>query len=276
MVGAAVLTASSFPVLWVSGKWVGGGARVLRGLGHGAPFLGAERGGDALLRGLGGCGAGFRGASLPECWRDWGAVALPWIQCSQGIQCGDGERLFFHRPHTTTPLGCLGLAMPWGRKEKGRSLPRCPFQPSEGQGGGGQRGAGPSTGKSGEVVLLRPLASAPPPNGCIGTPATQSSGQPPSCVPGRPPCAPLSILFWVPLFFLLLLPSWEVRGEKTELPTFSATAGLQSVLEDNVSPAFSATIIIIVTVIISGSAYLCFLKYICAGCCKSTQTTASK
>ncbi|XP_077782902.1 uncharacterized protein LOC114595446 [Podarcis muralis] len=75
---------------------------------------------------------------------------------------------------------------------------------------------------------------------------------------------------WLP-WLLLLFPSSAVHGENTELPTFSATAGLHSVLEDTVSPAFSATVIIIVTVIISGSAYLCFLKYICAGCCKSTQ-----
>lgn len=60
-------------------------------------------------------------------------------------------------------------------------------------------------------------------------------------------------------------------GENTELPTFSATGGFHSALEGTVSPAFSATVIIIVTVIISGSAYLCFLKYICTGCCKSFQ-----
>ncbi|KAG5852366.1 hypothetical protein ANANG_G00061640 [Anguilla anguilla] len=47
--------------------------------------------------------------------------------------------------------------------------------------------------------------------------------------------------------------------------------GLQSVLNDTVSPAFGATVIIIITVIVSGSAYLCFLKYICTGCCKPTQ-----
>ncbi|KAK2839392.1 hypothetical protein Q5P01_013132 [Channa striata] len=47
--------------------------------------------------------------------------------------------------------------------------------------------------------------------------------------------------------------------------------GLKSVLEDAVSPAFGATIIIIITVIMSGSAYLCFLKYVCAGCCKPMQ-----
>lgn len=47
--------------------------------------------------------------------------------------------------------------------------------------------------------------------------------------------------------------------------------GLKSVLKDAVSPAFGATIIIIITVIMSGSAYLCFLKYVCAGCCKPMQ-----
>lgn len=47
--------------------------------------------------------------------------------------------------------------------------------------------------------------------------------------------------------------------------------GLQSVLDESVSPAFGATIIIIVTVIMSGSAYLCFLKYVCGGCCRPTQ-----
>ncbi|KAJ8352567.1 hypothetical protein SKAU_G00240430 [Synaphobranchus kaupii] len=44
-----------------------------------------------------------------------------------------------------------------------------------------------------------------------------------------------------------------------------------SVLKDTLSPAFGATVIIIITVIVSGSAYLCFLKYICTGCCKPTQ-----
>ena len=33
----------------------------------------------------------------------------------------------------------------------------------------------------------------------------------------------------------------------------------------------TTTIIIIITVVLSGSAYLCFLKYVCAGCCKPTQ-----
>ncbi|KAH1185881.1 hypothetical protein KIL84_018630, partial [Mauremys mutica] len=73
------------------------------------------------------------------------------------------------------------------------------------------------------------------------------------------------------LLLLLLLSASGVTDEQTELPPFSATGGLHSVLEDTVSPAFSATVIIIVTVILSGSAYLCFLKYICSGCCKSTQ-----
>ncbi|CAL8383593.1 unnamed protein product [Arctogadus glacialis] len=47
--------------------------------------------------------------------------------------------------------------------------------------------------------------------------------------------------------------------------------GLKTALEDAVSPAFGATIIILITVVVSGSAYLCFLKYVCAGCCKPTQ-----
>lgn len=47
--------------------------------------------------------------------------------------------------------------------------------------------------------------------------------------------------------------------------------GLKSVLKDTVSPAFGATIIIIITVIVSGSAYLCFLKYVCGGCCQPMQ-----
>ncbi|XP_076603302.1 uncharacterized protein LOC143330528 [Chaetodon auriga] len=51
--------------------------------------------------------------------------------------------------------------------------------------------------------------------------------------------------------------------------------GLKSVLEDTVSPAFGATIIIIITVIVSGSAYLCFLKYVCGGCCKPMQVAPS-
>ncbi|KAL0985551.1 hypothetical protein UPYG_G00158500 [Umbra pygmaea] len=71
-----------------------------------------------------------------------------------------------------------------------------------------------------------------------------------------------------------------VRGHTTSHPSMASTqgsgvmanvGGLKSVLENAVSPAFGATIIIIITVIVSGSAYLCFLKYICTGCCKATQ-----
>ncbi|KAM9447295.1 uncharacterized protein ACWYII_012819 [Salvelinus alpinus] len=71
-----------------------------------------------------------------------------------------------------------------------------------------------------------------------------------------------------------------VRGHTTSRPSMTPAegsgagvnvGGLKSVLEDTVSPAFGATIIIIITVIVSGSAYLCFLKYVCAGCCKPTQ-----
>ncbi|KAJ0070726.1 hypothetical protein NL108_018276 [Boleophthalmus pectinirostris] len=54
-------------------------------------------------------------------------------------------------------------------------------------------------------------------------------------------------------------------------PSALEGGGFQSVLESAVSPAFGATIIIIVTVVVSGSAYLCFLRYICSGCCKPTQ-----
>lgn len=50
-----------------------------------------------------------------------------------------------------------------------------------------------------------------------------------------------------------------------------SVGGLKSILDGTVSPAFGATIIIIITVIVSGSAYLCFLKYVCAGCCKPMQ-----
>lgn len=46
---------------------------------------------------------------------------------------------------------------------------------------------------------------------------------------------------------------------------------LHSILKDAVSPAFGATIIIIVTVVVSGSAYLCFLRYVCGGCCRPLQ-----
>lgn len=47
--------------------------------------------------------------------------------------------------------------------------------------------------------------------------------------------------------------------------------GLTSVLEDTVSPAFGATVIIMVTVLVSGGAYLWFLRYVCGGCCQPMQ-----
>ncbi|KAL4609106.1 hypothetical protein GN956_G24375 [Arapaima gigas] len=47
--------------------------------------------------------------------------------------------------------------------------------------------------------------------------------------------------------------------------------GLASVPESTVSPAFGATVMIIVTVVVSASAYLCFLKYVCSGCCGTPQ-----
>lgn len=47
--------------------------------------------------------------------------------------------------------------------------------------------------------------------------------------------------------------------------------GLASVLEDTVSPAFGATVIIMVTVLVSGGAYLWFLRYVCGGCCQPMQ-----
>ncbi|XP_078118898.1 uncharacterized protein LOC144525718 [Sander vitreus] len=80
------------------------------------------------------------------------------------------------------------------------------------------------------------------------------------------------------LFVYVALPA--VRCQDTSGPDESllsggsggiSMGGLKSVLEDAVSPAFGATIIIIITVIVSGSAYLCFLKYVCAGCCKPMQ-----
>lgn len=51
----------------------------------------------------------------------------------------------------------------------------------------------------------------------------------------------------------------------------TSLGGLTSLLEDTVSPAFGATIIIMVTVIVSGGAYLCFLRYVCGGCCQPLQ-----
>lgn len=68
----------------------------------------------------------------------------------------------------------------------------------------------------------------------------------------------------------------QPTGEPSERLLFKgpeaiSLGGLKSVLEDTVSPAFGATIIIIITVIVSGSAYLCFLKYVCGGCCQPMQ-----
>lgn len=64
-------------------------------------------------------------------------------------------------------------------------------------------------------------------------------------------------------------------GEATSDPSLGSggisMGGLKSVLDGAVSPAFGATIIIIIMVIVSGSAYLCFLKYVCSGCCKPMQ-----
>lgn len=74
------------------------------------------------------------------------------------------------------------------------------------------------------------------------------------------------------MFSLIMLQIATVAtDERTESPIITTNGGLHSILEDTVSPAFGATVIIIVTVVISGSAYLCFLKYICSGCCKATQ-----
>lgn len=58
------------------------------------------------------------------------------------------------------------------------------------------------------------------------------------------------------------------------LPLSSAGAslgGLSAVLEGAVSPAFGATVTIMVTVVVSGGAYLCFLRYVCGGCCQPVQ-----
>ncbi|KAJ8004593.1 hypothetical protein DPEC_G00137900 [Dallia pectoralis] len=84
----------------------------------------------------------------------------------------------------------------------------------------------------------------------------------------------------VECLLLALLSFSLVRGHTTNRPSANPVEGsgaganvrsLKSVLENTVSPAFGATIIIIITVIVSGSAYLCFLKYVCTGCCKATQ-----
>lgn len=54
-------------------------------------------------------------------------------------------------------------------------------------------------------------------------------------------------------------------------PAGTSLGGLASVLEDIVSPAFGAAVIILVTVTVSGGAYLCFLRYVCGGCCQPLQ-----
>ncbi|KAF5903283.1 transmembrane protein 50B, partial [Clarias magur] len=78
--------------------------------------------------------------------------------------------------------------------------------------------------------------------------------------------APLLLLLLLLLRHLLLSSS---EGHSTGRPevrldtageSSGGGGGLHSVLQDSVSPAFGATIIIIVTVIVSGSAYLCFLN----------------
>ncbi|KAK2850387.1 hypothetical protein Q7C36_009170 [Tachysurus vachellii] len=86
------------------------------------------------------------------------------------------------------------------------------------------------------------------------------------------------LLFLLQHFVFSLLSARITKGHSTGRPDVPLTTeetsyggGLHSVLQDSVSPAFGATIIIIITVIVSGSAYLCFLKYVCAGCCKPTQ-----
>eukprot|EP00079_Xenopus_tropicalis_P011062 XP_002936588.2 PREDICTED: uncharacterized protein LOC100497538 [Xenopus tropicalis] len=79
------------------------------------------------------------------------------------------------------------------------------------------------------------------------------------------------------LLSLLILHIACAKADDTpEMPPLTTQGGLHSLLENTVSPAFGATVIIIVTVVISGSAYLCFLKYICSGCCKATQVVPDR
>lgn len=54
-------------------------------------------------------------------------------------------------------------------------------------------------------------------------------------------------------------------------PAGTSPGGRASVLEDTVSPALGAAIIIMVTVLVSGGAYLWFLRYVCGGCCQPMQ-----
>ncbi|KAJ8282221.1 hypothetical protein COCON_G00047400 [Conger conger] len=82
---------------------------------------------------------------------------------------------------------------------------------------------------------------------------------------------PEVLLFAIVSFASVQAHSTSGPGGATPNGSEGGAGGLQSVLKDTVSPAFGATVIIIITVIVSGSAYLCFLKYICTGCCKPTQ-----
>ncbi|KAG9328505.1 hypothetical protein JZ751_013494, partial [Albula glossodonta] len=52
----------------------------------------------------------------------------------------------------------------------------------------------------------------------------------------------------------------DASGRSVTPPAEGSMGGLQAILNNTMSPAFGATIIIIITVIVSGSAYLCFLK----------------
>lgn len=64
-------------------------------------------------------------------------------------------------------------------------------------------------------------------------------------------------------------------GQAVSLPDNSCQSAqpepVASVLEDTFSPAFGAAIIIMVTVLVSGGAYLWFLRYVCGGCCQPMQ-----
>lgn len=67
-----------------------------------------------------------------------------------------------------------------------------------------------------------------------------------------------------------LCPSFCPRSGRQPQSGISP-GGLASVLEGAVSPAFGAAIIIMVTVLVSGGAYLWFLRYVCGGCCQPMQ-----
>ncbi|KAJ8350895.1 hypothetical protein SKAU_G00260250 [Synaphobranchus kaupii] len=87
-----------------------------------------------------------------------------------------------------------------------------------------------------------------------------------------------SFLVSVEALLFAILSVAAVEGRTTSRPSVTppgsvegGEGGLQSILRNTMSPAFGATVIIIVTVVVSGSAYLCFIKYICIGCCKPAQ-----